>query len=337
MSILPWVLLLLASVYAAHWGADKIAEPLQKLRQQWGLSEAAGAAFVAFATASPEVGTNTTSAIRGFSDIGLGNLLGSNIISVPAIVTVAYIASCWRNRGKSRSKNNNSINNYISPRPLKVKSEALYVQAIPYLLIVALAALLTLPKPWRGLQPIDAWIMLAAYIIYLGNAILRQRKQGNKVQWNRKEIVTAVIGIILLIFGAYFTVTATEQIVSKLGISQIIGGLFITATLSIVPEVFATWSVARSGQLTAATTSVIADNTATMTLAFFPLALVTLPVENLLLYSVNLAFVALLGIVYAAFLYLGKPNYSFTLKEVLMLNGIYVVYLAVMVFGVLKV
>lgn len=347
MSILPWVLLLLASVYAAHWGADKIAEPLQKLRQQWGLSEAAGAAFVAFATASPEIGTNTTSAIRGFSDIGLGNLLGSNIISVPAIVTVAYIASRSRNRRKSQSNsksnsnsNNNSNsnhNNSTSSKALKVKSEALYVQAIPYLLIIALAAILTLPKAWRGLQPIDAWIMLAAYVIYLGNAILRQRKQGNKVEWNRKEIVTAVIGIVLLIFGAYFTVTATEKIVSNLGISQVIGGLFITATLSIVPEVFATWSVAGSGQLTAATTSVIADNTATMTLAFFPLALVTLPVDNLLLYSVNLAFVGLLGIVYAAFLYWGKPNYSFSLKEVLILNGMYVVYLAVMVFGVLKV
>lgn len=335
MSILPWVLLLLTSVYAAHWGADKIAEPLQKLRQQWGLSEAAGAAFVAFATASPEIGTNTTSAIRGFSDIGLGNLLGSNIISVPAIVTVAYIASRRRNRGKYRNKSNN--NNSTSSKALKVKSEALYVQAIPYLLIVALAALLTLPKAWRGLQPIDAWIMLAAYVIYLGNAILRKRQQSERVEWNRKEIVTAVIGIILLIFGAYFTVTATEKIVSNLGISRIIGGLFITATLSIVPEVFATWSVASSGQLTAATTSVIADNTATMTLAFFPLALVTLPVENLLLYSVNLAFVALLGLMYAAFLYLGKPNYSFSLKEVLILNGVYVVYLAVMVFGVLKV
>ncbi len=335
MSILPWVLLLLASVYAAHWGADKIAEPLQKLRQQWGLSEAAGAAFVAFATASPEIGTNTTSAIRGFSDIGLGNLLGSNIISVPAIVTVAYIASRRRNRGKYRNKSNN--NNSTSSKALKVKSEALYVQAIPYLLIVALAALLTLPKAWRGLQPIDAWVMLAAYVIYLGNAILRKRQQSERVEWNRKEIVTAVIGIILLIFGAYFTVTATEKIVSNLGISRIIGGLFITATLSIVPEVFATWSVASSGQLTAATTSVIADNTATMTLAFFPLALVTLPVENLLLYSVNLAFVALLGLMYAAFLYLGKPNYSFSLKEVLILNGAYVVYLAVMVFGVLKV
>ncbi|MGB6295452.1 MAG: sodium:calcium exchanger [Rivularia sp. (in: cyanobacteria)] len=339
MSILPWVLLLLASVYAAHWGADKIAEPLQKLRQQWGLSEAAGAAFVAFATASPEIGTNTTSAIRGFSDIGLGNLLGSNIISVPAIVTVAYIASRRRNRRKSpnNSKSNSNNNNSTSSKALKIKSEALYVQAIPYLLIVALAAILTLPKAWRGLQPIDAWIMLAAYVIYLGNAILRQRQQSKQVEWNRKEIVTAVIGIVLLICGAYFTVTATEKIVSNLGISQVIGGLFITATLSIVPEVFATWSVAGSGQLTAATTSVIADNTATMTLAFFPLALVTLPVENLLLYSVNLAFVGLLGIVYAVFLYWGKPNYSFSLKEVLMLNGIYVVYLAVMVFGVLKV
>ncbi|MDY6900427.1 MAG: sodium:calcium exchanger [Cyanobacteriota bacterium] len=349
MSIFPWVLLLLLSVYAAHWGADKIAKPLQKVRKQWGFSEAAGAAFVAFATASPEIGTNTTSAIRGFSDIGLGNLLGSNIISVPAIVTVAYIASLWRNRGKSPKRNNNSKNNSnnnsnknsknnsISLKPLKVKSEALYIQAIPYLLIIALAALVTLPKPWRGLQPIDAWIMLAAYVIYLGNAILRHRKQGQEVEWNRKEIVTAVIGIILLIFGAYFTVTATEKIVSNLGISQVIGGLFITATLSIVPEVFATWSVASSGQLTAATTSVIADNTATMTLAFFPLALVTLPVDNILLYSVNLAFVALLGIVYAAFLYLGKPNHSFSFKEVLILNGIYIAYLAVMVFGVLKV
>ncbi len=285
----------------------------------------------------PEIGTNTTSALRGFSDIGLGNLLGSNIISVPAIVTVAYIASWWRNRGKSRNNNSNNHNNSTSSKALKVKSEALYVQAIPYLLIVALAALLTLPKAWRGLQPIDAWIMLAAYVIYLGNAILRKRKQGDEVEWNRKEIVTAVIGVVLLIFGAYFTVTATEKIVSSLGISRVIGGLFITATLSIVPEVFATWSVAGSGQLTAATTSVIADNTATMTLAFFPLALVTLPVDNLLLYSVNLGFVALLGLIYAAFLYWGKPNYSFSLKEVLILNGIYVVYLAVMVFGVLKV
>lgn len=58
--------------------------------------------------------------------------------------------------------------------------------------------------------------------------------------------------------------------------------------MSIAAEVFSTWSLAKSGQVTAAATGVIADNTVTMTLAFFPLALMTLPVENFLLYSVNL-------------------------------------------------
>ena len=69
MQILLWLSVLIASVLAAHWGSDQLAEPLQKLRCQWGLSEAAGAAFVALATASPEIGTNTAAAVRGLSDI----------------------------------------------------------------------------------------------------------------------------------------------------------------------------------------------------------------------------------------------------------------------------
>ena len=54
MQILVWSLVLVASVWAAHWGSDRVAKPLEKLRRQWGLSEAAGAAFVALATASPQ-------------------------------------------------------------------------------------------------------------------------------------------------------------------------------------------------------------------------------------------------------------------------------------------
>ena len=320
MQILLWSLVLLASVWAAHWGSDRLAEPLEKLRRQWGLSEAAGAAFVALATASPEVGTNTAAAMRGLSDIGLGNLLGSNIISVPAIVLVSYLAS--------RSANNED--NY-----LEVKTEALYVQAIPYIIIIALAAILTVPAPWRGLQPIDGWIMLAAYFIYLAQAILRERQSGKQVSWQKGEIVVAIAGALGLAIAAYFIVTATENLVSLIGISQIIGGLFITSTLSIAPEVFATWKVAKSGQVTAATTSVIADNTATMTLALFPLALVSLQIKDIRLFAVNLIFVALLAIAYAAFIRWGKQKNSFELWEILTLIAIYLAYLALMLFVIL--
>lgn len=323
MPLFFWISILLASVWAAHWGSDRLANPLQKLRRQWGLSEAAGAAFVALATASPEIGTNTASAIRGFSDIGLGNLLGSNIISVPAIVAVSYFANRHHNRTSERSP------------VLRVKPEALTVQAIPYIIIIALAALLTVPTPWRGLQPIDGWIMLAAYLIYLAQAILRERQRGQKVRWQKEGIISAILGVLVLAVGAYFIVTATEKIVSILGISQLIGGLFITSTLSITPEAFATWKVAHSGQITAATTSVIADNTATMTLALFPLALVSIPIQNISLFTVNLAFVALLAIAYAAFIQWGKQQYSFEVWQVVSLLGIYLVYLGVMVFSVL--
>lgn len=347
--IAVWILLLLGAVWAAHWGADKLAVPLQKLRRQWGLSEAAGAAFVALATASPEIGTNTASAVQGLSDIGLGNLLGSNIISVPAIVTVAYLASQTSAANQNQSATDSTAVDQSSPQEtpqlkvfrswtaLQVKPEALTLQAIPYLIVIALAALLTIPKPWRGLQPVDGWIMLAAYAVYVAQAIMRKRQKRESVRWRKSEVWSALCGVLALALGAYLVVTATEQVVSILGISELIGGVFITSTLSIAPEVFATWSVARSGQMTAATTSVIADNTATMTLAFFPLALVGIPIEDSLLFSVNLGFVALLGAVYAAFIQWGKQKHSFELWEVCTLIGIYLLYLVVMLVWVLKV
>lgn len=334
MNLVLWSLALLGAILSAHWGADQLSVPLQKLRQQWGLSEAAGAALVALATASPEIGTNTASAIKGLADIGLGNLLGSNIISVPVIVAVAYFA----NRSRPQDSSADASRSPLPDRHLlRVKHEALTVQALPYLAVIGIAALLTLPPPWRGLQPIDGYIMLGIYGIYLAQAILRKRQEKQTVDWSAEEVWVSIAGVLALSFGAYLTVTATEQIVSILGISQLIGGLFITSTLSIAPEVFATWSVARSGQVTAATASVIADNTATMSLALVPLALVSTSIQDMPMFLVNLAFVALFAAAYGAMIHWGdeKDKYSFELWEVAALGGLYVVYLGVILSIVL--
>src|SRR5690606_23257860 len=133
---------------------------------------------------------------------------------------------------------------------------AVTVQALPYLAIVILMAVLTLPKQWRGLQPLDGWIMLGAYVLYLAQALLRGRSSGEKENWSKKEVALAVGGVGALVLGAYFTVKSTEQIVSYFGISKILGGLFITAPMAALPEIFAVWSVTRSGQVTSAVTSV---------------------------------------------------------------------------------
>lgn len=329
MYLFFWFVVLLASIWGTKWGADKLAEPLQKLRYQWGLTEVAGAALIALATASPEVGTNAVSAIQGVSDIGLGNLLGSNIISVPAIVTVAYIANQYRS-DKSNSSDSDSEFDSLSLKP-----EALPVQAIPYLIVVILVIILTFPPAWRGLQPIDGYIMLCAYFGYLIYAITHKRQEGKDVEWKFREIVISVLAILVLILGAYFVVLATENIVKLLNLSELIGGLFITSTLSIVPEVLATWSVVRNGQVTVGTTSVIGDNMVTMTLAFFPLALVNVPIDDLILYTTNIAFILLMGLAYAVFMYSGDRQNGFSLTEVIGLNLIYLIYLSAMFFVIL--
>lgn len=332
-SLFVWIPVLLAAVWAAHWGAEHLAEPLKKLRRRWGFSVAAGGAFVGLAAASPEIGINTTSALRGVGDIGLGALLGSNVLAIPLMVVTAYVATRKKDLGGDEGGHERHEAHRREHR-LQVDRQAVSVQALPYLGIVALFALLTLPAPWRGLQPLDGWILLLGYLAYLAQALLRGRQEGEDVEWKRKERWMAAAGVGALAVGAYFTVFSTEKIVSAIGISKILGGLFITAPVAALPEVFATWYVTRSGQVTSGVTSVIGDHAVTMTLAFIPLTIVGMPIENLLLFSVTLSFVALMAALYAAFIGWGEREGGFRRWQVFALPAVYALFVAAVVLWV---
>jgi cation:H+ antiporter len=329
-----WVLVLIAAVWAAHWGAEHLSKPLKKLRRQWGFSVAAGGALIGLAAASPEIGINVTSAITGVGDIGLGTMFGSNVIAIPFMIITAYVAT----RHLKKKNADNAHEQHKKEHLLKVDPQAVTVQAIPYLVIVAVVAILTVPSQWRGLQPVDGWTMLGIYVAYLAQAFLRGRKENEKVEWKNKEIWLAVAGVVALGVGAFFTVRATENIVSALGMTKIVGGLFITAPMAALPEVFATWSVAKSGQISSAVTSVIGDHAVTLTIAFFPLAMVTLPVNNFPLFITVLSFVGLVGILYAVLIHWrGKNNqHGFKRWQVYILAAVLPVYIAVIWFGILK-
>ena len=353
LSLLFWIGVLVIGVFVAHWGAEQLSQPLKKVRRQWGLTAVAGGALVGIAAAGSEIGINIASAYRGVSDIGLGMILGSNIVSIPLIVTIAYLGSRKRdfNGGTSEQRKSSdggtestssgietdTHDRHRQENLLRIQREAVTVLVLPYLGILGLVAVLTLPEAWRGIQPIDGWIMGAAYPAYLGQAFLRGRSDTEDVQWTTKELGLAVVGLLALASGAYGVVRSTENIVAAFGITRLVGGLFITAIVTAIPEIFATWSVVRSGQVTAGTTSVIGDNAVTMTVALVPLALVTVPVENFQLYWVNLVFVALMPTVYAGLTHWGATEHGFTRWQILLFDSLYLVYVGVMVFGVLNV
>lgn len=350
LTVWIWAVALIVGVFAAHWGAERFAKPLQKLRRQWGITAAAGGAVVGLAAASPEIGINVVSAARGVSDIGLGVMFGSNIVAIPVMVTTAYFASRTHvaedvdesgdsqpdTSAPSHQHTAEEHHGHLRENFLQVDREAATVLALPYLGILVLVAVLTLPAPWRGLQPVDAGVMALAYLAFIGQAVFRGREEGQDISWEMREIGLAVAGLAVLAGGTYLAVRATENIAAAFGISNLLGGLFITALVAASPEIFATWSVVRSGQVTAGTTSVLGDHAVTMTVAFVPLALATVPVENFQLYWVNLVFVAMMPAAYATLLHFGTAEHGFKRWQVAVLDGIYVLYVAVIAFWVLN-
>ena len=127
---------------------------------------------------------------------------------------------------------------------------------------------------------------------------------------------------------------STEKIVGALGLSRIIGGLFITAPIAALPEVFATWYVARSGQVTSGLTSVMGDQVVTMMLAFIPLTIIGMPIENMQLFWVPLAFVATMPALYAGFIWWGGRESGFKRWQVFALPAVYALFVAAIVFWV---
>lgn len=193
MSALLWFLVLLVAAFAAHWGAERLSKPLRNLTRQWGLTAVAAGAMLALFTAGGEVMINATSALRGVGNIGLGMTFGSSIVHIPAIVTVVYLATRKERLGLKESQNSKGENTvqeeeepnrhreHVAKNLLYITEDAVSVLVIPYLFIVALIGLLTVPAGWRGLQPLDGLILVVAYAVFLAQAFLRGQEQGEDV------------------------------------------------------------------------------------------------------------------------------------------------------------
>ena len=71
-----------------------------------------------------------------------------------------------------------------------------------------------------------------------------------------------------------------------------------------------------------------------MTLAFIPLTIIGMPIENMQLFSVTLAFVALTPSLYAAFIWWGGRDRGFKRWQVCALPAVYALFVAAVVFWV---
>jgi cation:H+ antiporter len=328
VSLILWGGILLAGIAAIQWGAQRLSGLLDVLRVRFGLAETACGALLALGTASPEISINIAAVVFGWPDIGLGTALGSNVPALPLMMTIGYVSMRWHaGRNRRRGKPPPAPFGHGDPA-LQLKSHSVFVQALPYLGMILLVAVLTLPPAWAGLQPIDAVILLAAVAAYMAQALLRKRGASDPSRGVARALAIAAFGIIVIGVGAVAAVQATNVIGEGIGISSLVAGLFITGLLCALPESAAAWPLAQDGRATVTASTTIADGTLSISLAFVPLALASTPIGDTALYAVNLIAVFVLVSLYVV-VNRRKPSGYATGREVLLIDAAYLVYLGV--------
>ncbi len=74
------------------FSADRLVNGASAIAKKFGINDLViGLTIVAFGTSAPELTVNIFSAIKGSTDIAVGNVLGSNISNIFLIVGIAAV------------------------------------------------------------------------------------------------------------------------------------------------------------------------------------------------------------------------------------------------------
>jgi len=90
----PWLapLLVIVGIAALVFGADLLVEGAVNIAREFGVPDAViGLSLVAIGTSLPELATSIVAAIRRHPDVVLGNVIGSNIFNILAILGVTVV------------------------------------------------------------------------------------------------------------------------------------------------------------------------------------------------------------------------------------------------------
>lgn len=203
-------------------GADWLVDGASALARKHKISELAiGLTIVAFGTSMPELVVNSFAAYQSHADIAFGNIIGSNIFNLFAILGIAGLIT-----------------------PLIVQSSTVWKE-IPFSFLAALLLYLLSNSVFSEMQVlsrIDGVILLIFFCFFLYYVIWQLKTENIQIEVNKKEFsnlriwMFIFLGLTLLIAGGKLVVTNSVRIAEVLGISQTIIGLTIVAAGTSLPE-----------------------------------------------------------------------------------------------------
>jgi cation:H+ antiporter len=242
------VLLLIVGFIILIYGADKLVDGASALAKRYNIPDIViGLTIVAFGTSAPEMAINMVAAVKGSTELVLGNVLGSNIFNVLAILGITAMIA-----------------------PLSVKKNTVKWE-IPFSLFAAVLVLLLSWDNWSNpadniIEPRDGIIMLLFFGVFLVYNFNLARTHPDELQvethkypiW--KSILFMVIGLAGLIAGGQLIVTHAVQLASYLGVSERIIALTIVSIGTSLPELATSIVAVRKNEVDIAIGNVVGSN-----------------------------------------------------------------------------
>jgi cation:H+ antiporter len=180
-----------------------------------------GMTVVSFATSAPELIVSLQSALNGFPDIALGNVVGSNIANVGLILGVVALISAMP----------------VDTTFFKTDMPAVIISSIILMGILFYDGQI---DRWEGFM---MFAMLIAFIVFL---IRRQRKNKEDIELPEEQVMTMAwvmwylaIGGTALYFGSDLLIKGAVNVAETYGVSDRVIAVSVVAVGTSIPELAA--------------------------------------------------------------------------------------------------
>ena len=223
------------------WGADRLTDGATALAQRLHIPQIViGLTIVAMGTSMPEFFVSLMSALKGTSDLAVGNIIGSNVFNTLAIVGITALVA-----------------------PMTI-SRSTVQKDMPFAIVASLLLLLMCLD--LEISRWEAAVLFLGFIFFMVYTVRIGMKNGDEKVLQMQPMPTwKMIGLLLLgtaclIGGSDIFVIGAKDMAKALGVSDAIIGLTIVACGTSLPELATSIVAARKGRSAIAIGNVIGSN-----------------------------------------------------------------------------
>ena len=236
------ILFIVIGIVLVLWGADRLTDGAVAVAEKMKMPQIViGLTIVAMGTSMPEFCVSLISALKGTSDLAVGNIVGSNIFNTLLIVGVSALVA-----------------------PMSIMKTTVR-KDIPFALVAS--ALLLIMCLDEDISRIDAAILFVMFLIFMYITLRGAKVQGTDVEEKEKKpmatwlsVVWILVGLACLIGGSNLFVDGATAVATKLGVSEAVIGLTIVAGGTSLPELATSVVSARKGNSGIAIGNVLGSN-----------------------------------------------------------------------------